>query len=506
MIEVINSLFKIHLKKYQDELELILNEPLEIQQNVLYSILQQNKETAIGHKYSFQNIASYREFRDRVPVFTYDDLEPYIQRIFQGEECVLTESKVKWVAKTSGTTSGKSKYIPITKENIQECHFKGSWFTLAALYSHNEDIKIFARKNLLIGGGIYGNYPGSNIMVADISAIMAHHLPLIIRPFYIPDVRTATIPNWEEKVIQIAEMAAQEDSISMLGGVPTWNITLYRKILEITGASNLLEVWPELQAYIHGGVSFNPYRQQFRELIPSPDFLYQEVYNASEGFFAIQDNLGSDDLLLLLNNGVFYEFIPFEKFNQGELEAVNLQDVQAGESYAMLVSTNSGLYRYIVGDVVTFTAVNPFKIRIKGRTQEYINAFGEDLLLQNAENALMKACGLHDALVKDYTIAPFYLNIIDKGRHQWFIEFEKPPADVSAFETTLDQALQNENSNYAQKRTNDFAINRLEIIALPPGFFNAWLKEKGKIGGQHKVPKLVNDRHFANEFIAALRG
>jgi hypothetical protein len=333
---------------------------------------------------------------------------------------------------------------------------------------------------------------------------MIHHIPLVIRPFYIPDVRTATLPNYEAKVKQIAELGAREPSITMLGGVPTWNLTLYRRILDITGAAHLLEVWPHLQAYIHGGVSFTPYREQFAALIPSHNFLYLEVYNASEGFFAVQDQLDRDDMLLLLTNGIYYEFIPFEAYKQGSLEACPLSAVQTGINYVMMITTNTGLYRYLMGDLIVFSSTSPYRIRIVGRTQEFINAFGEDLLLDNVENALVATCRAFGAIVRDYTIAPYYIRVEEKGRHQWFIEFEQPPADLPVFAAALDEAMKRENSNYAQKRTNDFAINALEVVNLPVGFFEAWLRDKGKLGGQHKIPKLANHRRYAEELLQRL--
>lgn len=504
MIELINNIFKIHLKKYQEEMALFYEMPLELQADTLRQILRANGYSSFGRKYGFDQINTPAEFAARVPVHSYDDLAPYIEASLLREEPALTSSRPRWVAKTAGTTSGSSKYIPITKENIHECHLKGSWFALAALHAQREDLRIFAQKNLLIGGGVYGTYPGSSVTVADISAIMIQHIPLVIRPFYIPDVRTATLPDYEAKVKQIAELGAREPSITMLGGVPTWNLTLYRRILEITGAANLLEVWPQLQAYIHGGVSFAPYRQHFASLIPSPDFIYLEVYNATEGFFAVQDKPGQDDLLLLLTNGVFFEFIPFEDFKLGNLNAYSLAGVRTDTAYVMVITTNTGLYRYLMGDLIMFSEINPYRIRIIGRTQEYINAFGEDLLLDNVENALMRTCQNSDARVRDYTIAPCYIKLEEKGRHQWFVEFEQPPADIQAFARDLDVAMQKENSNYAQKRTNDFAITALELVVVPPGFFEQWLRKKGKMGGQHKIPKLANHRRFADELLGML--
>ncbi|MCB0637775.1 MAG: GH3 auxin-responsive promoter family protein [Lewinella sp.] len=504
MINFINNLFKVHLKKYEAELALHYELPEQLQVDTLANLLVTMEGTAFGQDHHLAGVRHGAGFAERVPVRNYDELQPYLRRMLRGEDNVLSPDRVRWLAQTAGTTSGQSKYVPVTRDNIQECHVKGSWMTLAMLHMQREDLKIFARKNLLIGGGVYDPHPDNGFPVADISAILVHSIPLVVRPFYIPDVKTATLPNYERKVRIIAEMAAREDSITMLGGVPTWNLALYRHILEITGASNLLEVWPNLQAYIHGGVSFGPYRETFRRLIPKPDFLYQEVYNASEGYFALQDGEERDDMLLLLTNGIYYEFIPFEQFRSGDRTAIPLSEVEEDVPYALVITTNAGLYRYLVGDLITFTTRSPYRIKIVGRTQEFINAFGEDLLSENVENALVKACRETGAVVKDYTIAPYYLSERERGRHQWFIEFLELPVEQSVFTRSLDLALQRENSNYAQKRSNDFAISELEVIALPPGFFQQWLRRKGKVGGQSKVPKLANHRHFADEILAEI--
>ncbi len=503
MIDVVNNLFRLHLRKYQYELELHYERPIELQEDTFESIIVENEQTEFGRKYQFTR-RNPQYYSKSVPVATYDDLWPYIKRSLYERDGILTQERVRALAKTAGTTSGKSKYIPVTKQNLVATHQYGGWVAMAALYSQKEDLKIFAKKNLLIGGGLYGNYPDTDVLVGDISAILIQSLPLVVRPFYIPDVKTATLPDYEQKIKRIAELGAKETSITMLGGVPTWNLTLYRQILELTGASNLLEIWPDLQAYVHGGVSFAPYRCHFRELIPSDTFLYQEVYNASEGFFAIQDQLDRDDMLLLLSNGIYYEFIPFQQFKAGNHQAIPLADVQLGETYALVITTNAGLYRYLIGDLVTISSVKPYRIKIVGRTKEYINAFGEDLLVENAEQALMSTCRLHHATINEYTIAPFYLRVNERGRHQWFIEFEVPPGSMPAFAGDLDRALQRENSNYEQKRTNDFAIDALEVIDLPSGFFKDWLRTKGKIGGQNKVPKLANHRQYAEEILELL--
>ncbi len=504
MINFINNLFKIHLKKYEVERQLHYTMPEALQEATLHEIIDTNWDTAFGHDHQFHSIQSAARFREVVPVVEYHELLPYIERVIAGEDGVLTEAKVKWLAKTAGTTSGQSKYIPVTKESIQSCHQKGSWFTLASMHAHREDLQIFAKRNLLIGGGAYGPHGAAGLPVGDISAILIQAIPLIIRPFYIPDIKTATLPDYEKKVKIIAEIAANEDSITMLGGVPTWNLALYRRILEITGAEHLLEIWPNLQAYIHGGVSFEPYRSHFEQLIPSSQMLYHEVYNASEGYFAIQDDPEKEDLLLLLSNGIYYEFIALEDIRNGTRQAIPLESVDINKTYAIVISSNTGLYRYLLGDLVHFTATHPYRIKVAGRVQEYINAFGEDLLIGQAEKALVDSCRELGVEIRDYTIAPYYSNVKEKGRHQWFIEFADSIEDIKLFAERLDYRLQQENSNYAQKRSNDFAVTQLEIVPLPEGFFQQWLREKGKVGGQSKAPKLSNDRRFAEEILAKL--
>lgn len=502
---LVNSVFKTYLKFHEADLKAHYKHPLHLQQQEFMRLIGPNANTVFGKKHNFSSISTPAEYAERVPLNTYDDLWPYIERIIKGEGDVLTTGKVTWLAKTAGTTSGTSKHIPITRNALRRSHFKAAWYTLATLYAHHENMRIFAQRNLLIGGGVYGKYPGANLHVGDISGIVIHSIPMLLRPFYYPDIKTATLPNYEEKIQKTAEIAARQKNITMLGGVPTWNLSLYRLILEKTGASNLTELWPNLQAYVHGGVRFGPYRKQFEALIPKKDFLYHEVYNASEGYFAVQDQLDKRDLLLLLNNGVFYEFLRLKDYQDGNYAAaLPLAEVQEGEPYAMLITTNAGLYRYIIGDVVTFTSIFPFRIKITGRVQEYINAFGEDLQQGQVEQALIDTCKATGAVVRDFTIAPQYVQLSEKGRHQWFIEFATPPADLDQFTTILDEEMQRENSNYAQKRSNNFAIQQLEVIALPKGFFKKWLRETNRMGGQAKIPRLVNNRKIAESILSVL--
>lgn len=497
----INAAFKLYLKRYENELSWHYDRPEALQQAALRDIISANTNTRFAREHHWAaGTASPAAFAACTPVRTYDELKAYIARVIQGEPNVLTAQSPVALAKTAGTTSGESKLLPVTHDHIISCQ-KGSWFTLTSLHLHRADMQIFARKNMLIGGGYYGPPSEGALPVADISALMIRSIPHLLRTFYLPDVETATLPDYEQKIRLIAKIAAHEPSLTMLGGVPTWNLALYREVLAEAGAQNLLEVWPNLQAYVHGGVSFAPYRQHFQELIPAADFLYHEIYNASEGYFGVQDQLDKDDLLLILNNGIYYEFIPFDALARGDRRSVPLWEVSPGQLYAMVVTNSSGLYRYLLGDVIRFTSVHPYRFKIVGRTQEYINAFGEDLLLDNVQAALLSTCSAFDVRVRDFTIAPYYMQVGERGRHQWFVEFADAVPDLPAFSEALDAAMQRANSNYAQKRSNDFAIGPLELVVLPPGFFSRWLRQSGKVGGQSKVPKLANHRQYAEDIL-----
>ena len=498
----VNKLLTAYLKKYELEMQQHADMPEKLQEITLKQILNNAQYTAFGEDHQLKKTRGKADlYCQQVPIRTYDELFPYIQRIMAGENKVLTAQKVRALAKTAGTTQVESKYIPITRECMQDCHQKGSWFTLTSLHLYREDLQIFSRKNMLIGGGDYGFYPGTKIQLADISALLIQSTPFFLKPFYTPDIYTATLPSYEEKIKLIAKQVAYEPSLTMLGGVPTWNLALYKEVLAIRGASNLLEVWPNLQAYVHGGVDFAPYLPHFKKLIPDDKMLYHNIYNASEGYFGVQNELDKDDILLILNNGIYHEFIPFAAFQKGDRDSIPITEVKKDSLYAMVITNNSGLYRYLLGDVVTFTSLRPYKIQIIGRTQEFINAFGEDLLFGNVQKALLISCEKTGVSIRDYTIAPYYINVNEKGRHQWFVEFETKPENLPAFACLLDENMQKVNSNYAQKRSNDFAITSLEIIPLPKGFFQQWLRARGKVGGQAKVPKLANHRDFAEDIL-----
>ncbi len=504
MLSVVNTLFKTYLGRYRREIRAHFEEPLHLQANTLQHILRANQSTTFGRDHNFADLLKDpRKFSDRVPVRNYDDHAPYIEQVLKGKLQTLTTDPAAWIATTSGTT-GSVKYLPIPQSAVRDIHLKGSWLSLAILYEKDESLKVFSHKNLLIGGAFQGIHHPSGLPQADVSAIIIKSIPLVMRPFYIPDIELATAPSYEDKIEKIAHLAANEPGITILGGVPTWNLPLYRRILEIHGGDNMLDVWPGAAAFKHGGVNFEPYRAQFERLFPKPGFIFQEIYNATEGFFAVQDRDDLRTMLLLLTTGVYYEFIPWEAYQRGEMVAVDLAGVRTETTYVMLITTVAGLYRYPMGDLIEFTETDPHRIRILGRTQEFINAFGEDLLRSEAESALMAACETVPAIVREFTVAPEYIEVGKKGRHHWLVEFERPPGDLEAFNRALDMALRTRNNNYAGKRAGDFAITRHELTVLPPGFFRNWLRDKGKLGGQHKVPRLANHRRFLEDILARL--
>ena len=505
MLKVVNSLFRTYLGRYRRELQRHYDEPLTLQRETLDGILRRQQHTAFGREHDFASLLrDLGGFGQRVRVRTYEEHRPYVDRVLAGESRVLTANDPAWIATTSGTT-GATKYLPLTAHAIREIHLRGSWLSLAALYNKRHDAQVFSSKNLLIGGAHKGNHPTAGVPQGDISAVIIRNIPRVMRPFYIPDVELATAVNYEDKIERIARLAAREDGITVLGGVPTWNLPLYRRILELHGGDHMLDVWPNAQAFKHGGVNFEPYRDQFRRLFPDPDFVFQEIYNATEGFFGVQDDDAKRTMLLLLSNGTYYEFVPWAEYQRGETGgACPLADVRAGEVYVMLITTCAGLYRYPMGDLIEFTETDPYRLRILGRTQEFINAFGEDLLRSEAEGALVAACERTGALVREYTVGPEYIELGKSGRHHWLIEFERAPADAEAFARALDEELIGCNYNYAAKRSNDFAIRRQAVTVVPGGFFRQWLRGRGKLGGQHKVPRLANSRKLLDELLGLL--
>ncbi len=488
------------LKSKYHTLTQVLSDPFQYQHKLFDHLIKSAQHTEWGRKYKYNELNSYESFRKRLPISGYEDLQPEIHRMMLGERDILWPGQTTWYSKSSGTTNSRSKFLPVSEENFNECHKRGSWDTLSILYHNNPDIRVFEKKSLMLGGSLSHFKDNPESIIGDVSAIMIANLPLIGRPYYVPDVKVAIMDDWEKKLELTADLSIQEPNIGTIGGVPTWNLVLFRKILEKTGAENILEIWPDLRLYLHGGVNFEPYRRQFDQLIPRDNFIYHEVYNASEGYFGTQIR-PDEDMILLLDHGVFYEFIPLKDYGNPDAEAIPLEDVKTGEDYALILSTSAGLWRYEIGDTIRFTNTNPYQFRIVGRTKQYINAFGEEVMIHNTDTAISRTAGRTNSEIKDYTVAPRFLDDGKKGRHDWLIEFHRPPMDMNEFSSVLDEELQKINSDYAAKRTKNLALENLSVTALPKNTFEKWLKKQKRQGSQVKVPRLSNKREYVDDIL-----
>ncbi len=498
----VNAGIKHYLRWRMRRIEQFMRDPEPVQQRWFQRLVESARYTEFGRRYGFANLRTIEAFRANVPIHDYDALKSDIARMMHGERDVLWPGEVRWFSKSSGTTSERSKFIPVPRSNLIHAHLAGIWDSLALLYHNCPDLQAFRYRNLYMPGSFSAlpDYPKTR--VGDVSAVLAYHAPFIGRIFQVPDVDTALMPDFEQKIERIAEITSRRDDIATFSGVPTWLLVLFRRVLEKTGKSNLLEVWPHLQAYMHGGVGFEPYRQTFQELIPISTFAYQEIYNASEGFFGAQSDLKRNDMLLLLDSGVFYEFIPIAEVEKSHPKTVLLQDVELGKDYAIVITSNNGLWRYTPGDTVAFTSRYPFCFQITGRTRQYINAFGEEVMVGDTDKALAEACRQTGALVAEYTAAPIYFaNERSRGGHEWVIEFEKAPNDLMRFNQLLDESLQRINSDYEAKRFRNLALECLRLHPVPRGTFVRWMKARGKFGGQHKVPRLANHRQYVEELL-----
>jgi hypothetical protein len=500
---ILNSIFSWLMKKRIHQIELFIKYPMEVQEDLFSRLVDTAKNTEWGNRYDFKSIQSLYEFKQRVPVQNYESLKPEIERLMNGEQNILWPSDIKWFAKSSGTTAGKSKFIPVSVEAMEECHFKGGKDLISIYCNNNPETQIFSGKSLTLGGSHHLNINNSDSIYGDISAILMQNLPFWAQLIRTPELSIALMDNWEDKIEKMAQ-ATLAENVTCISGVPTWTIVLAKRILEMTGKTNLLEVWPNLELFIHGAVSFTPYKEQFRQLIPSNSFNYLETYNASEGFFGIQDRLGADDMLLMLDYGVFYEFMPLEEYGKEDPKTISLGEVELNKNYAIVISTNAGLWRYVIGDTIKFTSLNPFRIHISGRTRLFVNAFGEEIIIENSDQAICIACEKTGATIKDYTMAPVYFNGKENGAHEWLIEFEKSPDNEGYFNDVLDTALKSLNSDYEAKRFKDMALRPPVIRAVPEGTFYRWLKSKNKLGGQNKIPRLNNDRTVIEEINALL--
>lgn len=480
-------------------MELFLKYPIDVQEELLRKLVEKAQDTEIGKKYQFDAIGTYAEFAKKVPIQQYESIEHLVERTRKGEQNVFWPTPIKWFAKSSGTTNSKSKFIPVSEEALEDCHFKAGKDMLCLYFNNNENAQLFTGKSLRLGGSS-AVYEDNNSYFGDLSAIIIENLPFWADYSSAPKQETALMGEWESKMKAIVDETITED-ITSLVGVPSWMLVLLNYVLERTGKTNILEVWPNLEVYFHGGVNFNPYREQFKKLIPKANFKYYETYNASEGFFAIQDVNNSFNMLLMLDYGIFYEFIPMDKFDGEDSKAIPLSEVKLNTNYAMVITTNAGLWRYLIGDTVKFTTLDPFRIRITGRTKHFINVFGEELIIENAETALKQACLKTGAEVCEFTVAPIFMVDEKSGGHEWLIEFRTPPENLNYFTELLDNALKSTNSDYEAKRYHNMTLAMPIINCARKGLFYDWLKQQGKLGGQHKVPRLSNSRKHLEELL-----
>ena len=500
---LVNSIFTWIMKKRMHQIELFIKYPHDVQEEWFQTLISSAQHTEWGKEYDYSSIFTQKQYKERIPLQNYDTLKPYIERMLKGEHNVLWPSEIKWFAKSSGTTSDRSKFIPVSEESLEECHFKGGKDLLSLYCNNRPDARIFTGKCLVLGGSHQINQLNSESSYGDLSAVLIKNLPFWAEFYRTPEMAITLMDNFEEKVEKMAR-ATIDVNVTNISGVPTWNIVLAKRILEITGKNNLLEVWPNLELYFHGAVNFKPYREQFKKLIPSDDMYYLETYNASEGFFGIQDLPDSEEMLLMLDYGIYYEFLPMERFGEENPETLGLDQVELNKNYAIIISTNAGLWRYMIGDTVKFTSLSPYRIQITGRTKHFINAFGEELIIDNAEKALDKACHETGAVIRDYTAGPIYFQGDEAGGHEWIIEFEKHPDNKEHFTDIMDQTLREVNSDYDAKRFKDMALRRPLLHVAPQGTFYTWMKNRGKLGGQHKVPRLANERIYLDDILKLL--
>ncbi len=480
-------------------MELFLKYPNEVQLELLHVLLETAKNTEFGKTYDFASINNYETFKERVPVRSYEDYESVIERSRLGEHNIFWPTSIKWFAKSSGTTNAKSKFIPVSQESLEDCHFAAGKDLLCMYLNNNENSKLFTGKSLRLGGS-KELYKENGTSFGDLSAIIIDNMPFWADFSSTPNSEISLMSDWEFKMKAIVNETIQEN-VTSLAGVPSWMLVLLNEVLETTGMESLFEIWNNLEVYFHGGVSFEPYRDQYHKVLPSSSFKYYEIYNASEGFFAIQDRNDSSELLLMLDYGIFYEFIPMDTYGSESEKIIPLSEVEVDKNYAIVITTNAGLWRYKIGDTVRFTSINPYRIKVTGRTKHHINVFGEELIIENAEEALRKATKSTNCEIVDYTVAPIFMQGREKGAHEWVIEFKKYPKSIEEFTIVLDKHLQEVNSDYEAKRYNNTTLNILQIREARKGLFYDWLKQKNKLGGQHKIPRLSNQRTYIEELL-----
>ena len=495
-IPIFNSVASFFLKRRISQIELFKDYPIEVQQEVLRKLVVYSIDTEIGKKFEFKTIRHYNDFKERVPIVAYEDIYEDIERNRKGEQNIFWRTPIKWFAKSSGTTNAKSKFIPISFESLDDCHYKAGKDMLSLYFNNNINSELLIGKCLRLGGSkdIYEN---NNSYYGDLSAIMIDNLPFWAELSSTPSSKVSLISEWEKKVRAIINESINQN-VTSFAGVPSWMLSLLQQVIQQTGKDNILEIWKNSEVYFHGGVSFDPYRNLYKNLFPSKDFKYFEIFNASEGFFAIQDQNNSSELLLMLDYGIFYEFIPTSKSEQ---DIISLADVKLNVNYAMVITTNSGLWRYKIGDTIKFTCLNPFRIMVTGRTKHFINVFGEELVVENAEKALSMTCELTKCEISNYTVGPIFMGSKTKGSHEWLIEFEKKPDDINKFMEILDLNLQRLNSDYEAKRYKSSTLEIPKIKVARKNLFYDWLASKNKLGGQNKIPRLSNSREYIDELI-----
>ena len=497
---VLNSIINwVNFKRIY-EIDLFKKHPHEVQREVLFELLENASGTEFGLKFNFRNIHSEKEFREQVPIQGYDDIKPMVERMMLGEKNLLWPGETKWFAKSSGTTNEKSKFIPVSKDSLEDVHIRGGRDVMAFYLQNYPDSAFLSGKALTLGGSHKVHNYNNNCYYGDLSAIIIENIPFWTDFYRTPSTEISLIEEFEEKIEKIIEYSLNEN-VTSFAGVPSWYLVLLKRVLEVTGKNNILEVWPNLEIFTHGGVNFEPYREQYKALIPSDKMHYMETYNASEGFFGIQDETDKKDMLLMLDYGIYYEFIPMDDYRAGHMNAISLEGVETGVNYAMVISTNGGLWRYLIGDTIRFTHKYPFKFLITGRTKHFINAFGEEVIIDNAEKAFKIACERTGATILEYTGGPIYMKENQKGAHEWVIEFDKKPNDLEHFIQIFDGALKTINSDYEAKRHKNLSLEKPHVVVAKKGLFYEWMNARGKVGGQNKIPRLSNDRQFLDPLI-----
>ncbi|MBZ0207571.1 MAG: GH3 auxin-responsive promoter family protein [Flavobacteriales bacterium] len=496
----VNALFSFLMNKRLQQIELFRDHPHEAQLEVFHKLVDAARYTEWGRRYDYSSINTPDEFRQRVPLQDYTSVKPWVDRMRAGEQNLLWPTDIRWFAKSSGTTNAKSKYIPVSREALEECHYKGGKDLLSLHYAMRPQSRLYQGMNMVLGGSSATEPLRNDAYTGDLSAIIIRNLPLWVEVRRTPVIETALMENWEEKVERMARETMRED-VRSIAGVPSWTLVVLRRVLELTAKRDIMEVWPNLELFMHGGVSFRPYREQYRKIFPSSNVNYLESYNASEGFFGITDRHGAEDLLLMLDYGIFFEFIPVKDLHREQPPTKLLHEVEAGEEYALVISTNAGLWRYMIGDTVHFTDTKPYRVQVSGRTRSFINAFGEELIVENADRGIQAACSATGSVVCDYTAGPVYMDEMARGGHEWMIEFEELPEDLERFTTVLDQTMRNLNSDYDAKRSSGLVLQPPIVHAVAKGTFHRWLKQRGKLGGQNKVPRLCNDRSILDQLL-----